>query len=579
MVLEAGIDIDLTTLKLIGTRGVMIALVGTFLPVILAYSIAFILGYRGSAAIAAGCVFAPTSLGIAMNVLRRSGIINTPVGQLIVAAAIIDDMVALVILSQLQAFAAADATALDMAIPIVSALGFLIIGGSLAIFVLPKYLNKYILDPIEASGRGSRDWASMAIMFSFLMLLVPLTYYSKASPLMGAFLAGLIFCSDHGAHHMFVSQFKRVMQWLLRIFFAASIGFQVPFGKFGDVKVLLQGLVFTLALLGKVGVGFMVPNFWEVKKFKYTHLRDCLVVGFSMAAEGEFAFVIAVFAVTNNMITQDLYASVVLAVLASTIIAPFCLESTISYFNKQTQSEVLGQGEDPDALLEKGVRERTVVFFCIQTRSAPAWGLAVGINGALSKLNLDVIDHRSWHPRQSMDTLVNEIYVKDDAAAAGNLSDNDAQELVNNRIDDITSELAKTIKQPEALIMVQRWFPEIADDSSERSISEDIVEATSKALESSMREHQAHPAQQPYARMEDDNRKYPTMKKRREKQIKHLDSMFKGKLEGLFRHDSIADRFQVAQSEGGIELLDTHGIGTGRYESPHPDYDYHGREY
>jgi len=94
LVLEAGIDIDLTTLKLIGARGFVIALVGTFLPIAIAFGIANILGYRGVAAVAAGCTFAPTSLGIAMNVLRQSNIANTPVGQLIVAAAIIDDMVA-----------------------------------------------------------------------------------------------------------------------------------------------------------------------------------------------------------------------------------------------------------------------------------------------------------------------------------------------------------------------------------------------------------------------------------------------------------------------------------------------------
>lgn len=94
LVVEAGIDIDLTTLKLIGQRGVIIALVGTFLPIILALGVAYMLGYRGVVAISAGCAFAPTSLGIAMNVLKRSGIANTPVGQMIVAAAIIDDMIA-----------------------------------------------------------------------------------------------------------------------------------------------------------------------------------------------------------------------------------------------------------------------------------------------------------------------------------------------------------------------------------------------------------------------------------------------------------------------------------------------------
>ena len=75
LVLEAGIDIDLTTLRLVGSRGTLIALVGSVLPVALAIGIAYILGYSGITAIAAGCTFAPTSLGIAMNVLRRSGIV------------------------------------------------------------------------------------------------------------------------------------------------------------------------------------------------------------------------------------------------------------------------------------------------------------------------------------------------------------------------------------------------------------------------------------------------------------------------------------------------------------------------
>ena len=94
LVLEAGIDIDLTTLKLVGTRGVTVAVVGAFLPVAIASMIALILGYKTMTAVAAGCVFASTSLGIVMNIMRQSHILNTPVGQLIVAAAIIDDLIA-----------------------------------------------------------------------------------------------------------------------------------------------------------------------------------------------------------------------------------------------------------------------------------------------------------------------------------------------------------------------------------------------------------------------------------------------------------------------------------------------------
>jgi len=437
-------------------------------------------------------------------------------------------------------------------------------------------------------GTARRDWMSMALMLTLLLILVPVTYYSKASPLMGAFIAGLVFCSDHGTHHMFIHQFKRVMQWLLRIFFAASIGFQVPFGKFGSPTVILQGLFFTLALLGKVAVGFMVPNFYATKKFRMTHLRDCLVVGFSMAAEGEFAFVIAVFAVTNKMITQDLYASVVLAVLASTIVAPFCLESSISYFNKKAQSTVLeGAGaECPEALLEKGIRERTAVFFTIQTKSAPRWGLQTTIVDELQKLNLDVIDHRSWHPRPSSNKvshLVNEVYVKDDSTSGSDLKGNDATQIISDREAEIENSIHSAIGQIDAVVKVQRWFPEIVADSFEddKSVHEQILDATSKALHTSMRE-QTEDQPNTYVTMDEGPQTGGPSLTRRMNQIKHLDSMFKGRLEGLFRRDVPMRRVDTVESDSddgdGIELLDAHGIGTGRRET-REQYDCHGYEY
>jgi Kef-type K+ transport system membrane component KefB len=105
LVLEAGVDVDLTMLKLIGSRGLLIAVVGSALPIAIGVGIAFAYGLDVKGAIAAGASFGPTSLGIAMNILRAGKMVNTPVGQLVVSAAVIDDMIALVILSQLEALA------------------------------------------------------------------------------------------------------------------------------------------------------------------------------------------------------------------------------------------------------------------------------------------------------------------------------------------------------------------------------------------------------------------------------------------------------------------------------------------
>ena len=287
LVIEAGIDIDLTTLKLIGTRGMLIAVVGSFLPIVFAFIIAIGLDPTNiQSAIAAGACFGPTSLGIAMNILRQAKLVNTPVGQLIVSAAVIDDMIALIILSQLSALAG-EVTVASVLVPIVSALAFLGLGGYVAVYILPPFLDKYYYTRFKKENNGA---AGLALMFLFLFAMMPATYYAKSSFLMGAFLSGLVFCRNHDVHVRFVTQFKRLLQWLMRIFFAASIGFQVPIKDFGSGKVIGYGILFTLALLGKLAVGFMVPNFNVCDKYKGLHLRDCLCTGFSMVRRSSIKY-------------------------------------------------------------------------------------------------------------------------------------------------------------------------------------------------------------------------------------------------------------------------------------------------
>ena len=77
LVIEAGIDIDLNSLKLVGTKGLIIAIVGIILPAVIGIGIAFALGEGVVTALAAGAAFVPTSLGIALNILRDGKIINT----------------------------------------------------------------------------------------------------------------------------------------------------------------------------------------------------------------------------------------------------------------------------------------------------------------------------------------------------------------------------------------------------------------------------------------------------------------------------------------------------------------------
>mmetsp|Transcript_20990 Transcript_20990/g.34631 ORF Transcript_20990/g.34631 Transcript_20990/m.34631 type:complete len:811 (+) Transcript_20990:192-2624(+) len=496
LVIEAGIDIDLTTLKLIGTRGLIIAIVGSILPIVIALGIALAIGTDLKGSIAAGASFGPTSLGIAMNILRQGKIVNTPVGQLIISAAVIDDMIALIILSQLGALSGT-ADVASIVIPIVSALGFLILGGYIAVYVLPPILDRHLFSRIKKENHGS---VGLGLMFLILFGMMPATYYAKSSFLMGAFISGLVFCRNHDVHVRFVTQFKRLLQWLMRIFFAASIGFQVPIKDFGNGTVIGYGLLLTVALLGKLAVGFLVPNFNNADKFRGLHLRDCLVTGFSMAAEGEFAFVIAVFAADQGLISPDLYASIVLAVLISTIIPPFALRFTISYFNNLAQkmlheaeelerqrgqrpSEDLSPQEQ-EANLREQIRANKIVFLCIQIQCSSTWGLIPKIISTLSKLNVEVIDNRSWHPRGVDTTLMTEIFVEDDYF----LSASEEETLtIEERIAQVSEAMTKAIRQPGATVKVTRWFPGVLkkiveEVKSETSVTNDMGKSVKDLL-------------------------------------------------------------------------------------------------
>eukprot|EP00546_Thalassionema_frauenfeldii_P006805 CAMPEP_0178918316 /NCGR_PEP_ID=MMETSP0786-20121207/13764_1 /TAXON_ID=186022 /ORGANISM="Thalassionema frauenfeldii, Strain CCMP 1798" /LENGTH=795 /DNA_ID=CAMNT_0020592023 /DNA_START=236 /DNA_END=2623 /DNA_ORIENTATION=- len=478
LVLEAGIDVDLDMLKLIGPRGIIIAFLGSIFPIALGLGLGFAIGLDWRSAIATGAAFGPTSLGIALNVLRSGGVLNTPVGQVIIAAAVIDDMIALVILSQLSALTG-DVSVTSVLIPIVSALGYLIIGGYLAVYVLPGLLDKLVLSKLETWNQGRVELCIMLIM---LLALMPATYYSKASPLMAAFIAGLTFCSSPSLHHSFVSQFKRLMQWLMRIFFAASIGFQVPVKSFGDGEVIWKGLVLTLALLGKLGAGFLVPNFYSgTAQFRGLHFRDCLITGFSLAAEGEFAFIIAVYAFDEKLIGKTTYSSIVLAVLLSTIIPPFALRYTIHLYNKKAAEKVKELAQEENNNITKDSK-----FWCLQTQSESKWGLLHNIMNCVFQLELEVIDHRSWHPRGVHTTLVNEMYVRDCKKLASEGEDNDEEKknddnILDQRNEEIRTALMECVRQPDdaAKVKVTPWYPgvvtEIVEDEVEENRTSHVV--------------------------------------------------------------------------------------------------------
>lgn len=242
LILNSGIDLDVAQLRETGTRAVLIATSGTVLALSTGIGVSYLVNTDSiQSAFAIGAAFAPSSWGVASQVLSKGGVLNTPAGQTIMASSVVDDILGLVLLSLLEVFVMDSPSTFDYIKPFVASFGYLIVLGFLGITVLPKVLQKHVLPRFPEE---QQDGAAIAMMFLLMAVYLPVMNYSGASYLTGAFLAGISFSQLHHVHATFAKSSHEIMLWLMRIFFAATIGFQVPVTYFKEPLVLRKGCIF-----------------------------------------------------------------------------------------------------------------------------------------------------------------------------------------------------------------------------------------------------------------------------------------------------------------------------------------------
>lgn len=463
LVVEAGIDVDVGMLKLIGPRGVAIAVFGSVIPMAFGFCMSYLtMGTTMQSSIAVGACFAPTSMGIALNVLKKAKILNTPTGQLIIASAILDDVIALMILSELQAMK--DPTVGNILVPLLVS-PILIIGiGYLAIRWIPKWI-KALMNRIP---KEHHENSILALLFLATFAFVPMCHFLGSSHLLGAFLAGLCFCTDHTIHHVWHHQIKRVLQWMLRVFFAATIGFAIPITEFTSSAVIIRGFVYCICGIGKVVTGFFA---------RPLNTKEFLTVGFSMSAWGEFAFILATASFAEGTIDKESFSAVLLAVLLSVIYSPYALSFNIKYFEKKAQQKM------DDTIKELGGGNLHPLYFAISTKAKGNWGHQDRLLKKLFNLNFEIIDFRSWHAPEYDYThdqpLTKEsFYVQDLSTALPPTKhlDTDEKERLKQRVKHIRDELREVLGE-QAVVSIKRWLPGVTKRDDELDPTDDYTKA------------------------------------------------------------------------------------------------------
>jgi len=326
LLFEIGLETDLKDLIKVGLTSTIVAIIGVVVPFALGFAsiLAFEkYGLLGGIdpnlniliAITAGATLTATSVGITARVLSDMNRLKSGEAKIILGAAVIDDILGLIILGVvtglIEATASGDGggiSTLSVGIIFVKAFGFLIVAIVVGNLVSKKLFN--LVEMMKVRGVLLLSALSFAFIFAFLASLVGL------APIVGAFAAGLVLANTHQFKSI-ERNLKPVSDFFTPIFFI-MVGAAVDVSVFNpfvseNIPILLIALIlFIVAVIGKFVSGFTV--------FKKGISKS--VVGVGMIPRGEVGLIFAQVGLTYGIFTSELFSAITVMVMLTTFVAP-----------------------------------------------------------------------------------------------------------------------------------------------------------------------------------------------------------------------------------------------------------------
>jgi len=313
--------------EIVNIKYFIIAFVGIVIPWIAGFYLAKIFSFDFGASIFVGTALAATSIAITANVLKEMGKLQTKAAKAIIGAAIMDDILILLVLSMSGGIVSGVLSIPSILITISKAIGFLVIGIFLGSIVVSRITIR--LDNTKFCDRYPEAIFIFAIMIAFLYSLI--AELVGLSAIIGSFLAGVALTRVRLKHE---EAFREGAEHLQIIF--ASIFF-ISLGILLDIRVITLDLVWFILVLTIVAlltkfIGCGVPA-----KFQGLGTRDSLIVGVGMIPRGEVAMIVALIGLNQNIIMQNTYVALVLMSLLTTVIPPLILRNWL--FKEKTKKK------------------------------------------------------------------------------------------------------------------------------------------------------------------------------------------------------------------------------------------------
>lgn len=345
----AGLETDLKEMKLVGRTAFWAAAGGVVLPMIGGAFVARAFDFSWRESIFIGTVLTATSVSISAQTLMELKQLKSKEGTTILGAAVIDDVMGIIVLSFVIAFSAVGGSnpASEMALPTLISHSFFNDGKAIEILLVILLMVLFFVVSIwfgwnyfdRLLERASRIPASQALLAATVSIALLYAFFAQyigqVAAITGSYIAGVLFARtrfkekiDEGIHPLTYSI-------LVPVFFI-SIGLEANGRSLaGDSsKLMLMGAILLVAILGKV-IGCFVPSL--LCGFNW---RESLRVGVGMISRGEVGLIVAGVGLASGVINQEIFSIMIIMVLVTTMVTPLLLRLVFPRIEEEKGYEV-----------------------------------------------------------------------------------------------------------------------------------------------------------------------------------------------------------------------------------------------
>ena len=304
-----------------GKAAFVVGTLGVVIPFFVGLAVFQLFGFDALQSMLIATALTATSIAISIQVLSEFGKLKTPEARLIIGAAIVDDILAIAVLSVVTSIAGSDGGVdnidiTEVTITILQVLGFFAIMLIVAVVVIPK-----VITPRIWKAKGSVEGIATAAFFGAAALAGSI----GLSPIVGAFAVGMALSTT--------KVFEKVENYVGKIglifapLFFAIIGAQVDL-RAVDLNILILSAVIVIVAVTTKLFGCGLPAMYFLKS-----KQKGMLVGIGMISRGEVGLIVAGVGITAGILTSEVYSTIIIMVLVTTIITPIWLK--IEYRKEQ----------------------------------------------------------------------------------------------------------------------------------------------------------------------------------------------------------------------------------------------------